>query len=397
MSHRNIYIFIFLLMFMVACVTPYYPNVTKYENLLIVDGQLTNLKGPYTVKLSKTLKYSGGNVTLGAGVQSSAEQVSGAKLKIIDNTGLEVQLNEISSGEYSTVDTTFSGVPGRSYKLQINYNDQVYESDFETLKTPTPIDKLYWEYKPLDNNGPNRVQVLLDTYDSTNSTRYYGWEYEETWKFAVPLDIVDNPEWKICYQSDSSFFLNLNTSIQKNSDIINRQLLRTIDESTNRLFFRYSILAKQYSFTEHTYKYFENLISLNQNQGTLFDATPYSLVGNVKNLRNKDVPVLGYFVVSGVSEKRIFIDKSELPQDFNPTKGFEDCNVHVILVPKTYTDFRQNNDVDSLMKLGYVIFAIYDSAIDKDTPAWALSLAKPYCFNCTLTGVNKIPDFWTEK
>jgi len=66
-------------------------------------------------------------------------------------------------------------------------------------------------------------------------------------------------------------------------------------------------------------------------------------------------------------------------------------------VPKTYTDFRQNNDVDSLMKLGYVIFAIYDSAIDKDTPAWALSLAKPYCFNCTLTGVNKIPDFWTEK
>ena len=381
---------------MVACVTPYYPNITKYDNLLVVDGQLTNLKGPYIVKLTRTFKYSGSTVAVGAGEQP-AERVSGAKLKIIDNTGLEVSLNEISTGEYSTVDTTFRGVPGKSYKLQINYNNQVYESDFETIKTPTPIDKLYWEYKPLDSDGPNRVQVLLDTHDSANSTRYYGWEYEETWKFSVPLDVTTNPEWKICYQNDSSFFLNLNTTIQKNSDIISRQPLKSIDESSNRLFFRYTILAKQYSFTEKTYKYFDNLISLNQNQGTLFDATPYSLVGNIKNLTNKDIPVLGYFVVSGVSEKRIFIDRSELSQDFNPTKGFNDCNVHLILVPKTLTDFRQNHDVDSLMKLGYTVYEKYDTYIDQYTPGWSLSLAKPYCFNCTLTGVNKIPDFWTEK
>jgi len=396
MNNRNIYIFIFLVIFMAACVTPYYPNITKYDNLLVVDGQLTNLKGPYIVKLTRTFKYSGSTVAIGAGEQS-AEKVSGAKLKIIDNTGLEVSLDEISAGEYSTVDTTFRGVSGKSYKLQINYNDQVYESDFETLKTPTPIDKLYWEYKPLDSDGSNRIQILLDTHDLTNSTRYYGWEYEETWKFAVPLDVIENPEWKICYQSDSSFFLNLNTSIQKNSDIINRQLLKSIDETTNRLFYRYTILAKQYSFTEQTYKYFEDLISLNQNQGTLFDATPYSLVGNIKNLTNKDTPVLGYFVVSGVSEKRIFIDKSELPQDFKATAGFNDCAVHLVTVPKTLTDFRQNNEVDSLMRLGYTLFVKYDTSIGKNTPAWLLSFAKPYCFNCTLTGVSKVPYFWTEK
>jgi hypothetical protein len=395
MSYRNNYFFIFFLIFMVACVTPYYPNITKYENLLVVDGQLTNLPGPYKVKLSRTFKYSGDNEALGAGVQP-AEPVTGAQVRIIDNTGLEVQLKEINRGEYRTVDTTFCGIPGKSYKLQIKMNDQVYESDFETLKIPTPIDKVYWEYKLQDNEGPKRVQIFLNTHDSTNTTRYYAWEYEETWKFKVPLDDTDKPEWKLCYRNSSSFFLNLGTTTERNKDIIERQPLQSIDESTNRLFIRYTIVAKQYSFTEQTYNYFKDLITLNQNQGTLYDVAPYSLFSNVKNMNNKNVPVLGYFLVAGVSENRIFIDRTELPREFNPTDGFDDCNVNLVLVPKSFTDFRQNNEVDSLMNLGYVVYEKYDDYIG-NIPAWLLSLAKPYCFNCTLNGVNKAPEFWTEK
>jgi len=384
------------MIFMVACVTPYYPNITKYENLFVVDGQLTNLTGPYEVKLSRTFQYDGGIEVLGAGVQP-AEQVTGAQVKIVDDTGLEVQLKEISSGEYSTVDTIFRGVPGKSYKLQIKVNDEVFESDFETLKALVPIDKLYWEYKPQDNDGPNRVQLLIDTHDPTNNTRYYGWDYVETWKFKVPIDVAAKAEWKICYKYNTSNFFKIGTTIERNNDIMDRHLFQYIDESSNRLYFRYSILAKQYSFTEQTYKYFENLIKLNQNQGTLFDVTPYSLVGNVKNLSNKDVPVLGYFVVAGASQKRIFIDRSELPWEFNPTDGFDDCSTKIVRVPASLTDFRQNHLVDSLMGVGYAIYEQFSVPIDENTPGWQLSLAKPQCFNCTLTGESKVPDFWIEK
>ena len=152
---------------MAACVTPYYPDITKYENLYVVDGQITNLKGPYEVKLSKTFKYNGST-----GSKVTGDPVTGAEVKIIENTGLEVQLKEIKAGVYSTVDTTFRGVLGNSYKIQIKVDDQVFESDFETLKAPASIDKLYWEYKPQDSDGSNRVQVLLDTHDPANSTRY---------------------------------------------------------------------------------------------------------------------------------------------------------------------------------------------------------------------------------
>jgi len=392
MNRRKNFIVILLSVFMAGCVSPYYPNITKYENLFVVDGQLTNLTGPYEVKLSRTFKYDGS-----VGSKVTGDPVTGAQVKIIDNTGLQVQLKEIKSGIYSTADTVFRGVPGNSYKIQIKTNDEVFESDFETLKTPAPIDKLYWEYNSQDNEGQKRVKLLIDTHDPTNNTRYYAWDFEETWKFKVPLDVTAKPEWKTCYKYNSSTFFNIGTTIERNNDIMDRHLLQLIYESSNRLFFRYSILAKQYSFTEQTYDYFKNLIKLNQNQGTLFDVTPYSLVGNIKSLNNKEIPVLGYFVIAGASQKRIFIDRSEVPREFSPTDGFNDCSSRIVRVPASLTDFRQDHLVDSLMGAGYTIYEQFNVPIDDHTPGWQLSLAKPQCFNCTLTGDSKIPDFWTEK
>jgi hypothetical protein len=296
------YILLFQLLIMVACVSPYYPNITKYDNLLVVDGQMTNLTGPYKINLSRTIKYDGALSSKVAG-----EPVTGSQVKIIDNAGFEIQLKEISSGEYSTVDTTFRGVPGKSYKVQIKVNNEIFESDFETLKPPTPIDKLYWEYKPLDTEGPKRVQLSLDTHDATNNTRYYAWQYNETWKFKVPIDVVGKPEWKICYQYNSSRFINIGTTINRYTDVVSKYPLQTINESTNRLFIRYTLLAKQYSLSEQTYNYFSDLTKLNLNQGSLFDPTPCAIIGNIKCLTNKNVPVLGYFVVAGACYERNII------------------------------------------------------------------------------------------
>jgi len=400
MNFRKIIILVLIFSFMVACVSPYYPNITKYENLLVVDGQMTNLTGPYMVKLSRTYRYDGG----------VGESVIGASVKIIDNTGLEVLLKEISAGVYSTVDTTFHGIPGKSYKLQIKDKNDIFESEFETIKNPLPIDKINWVYKSQDSEAPKRVQLLLDAHDPTNSTRYYGWEYIETWKFKVPLDVVRplKPEWKTCYQTNTSAFINLGTTIERNNDVIEKQVLQTIEENTNRLYIRYSILARQYSFTEPTYRYLHNLTNLNKNQGTLFDPTPYSLTGNIKCLNNKNIPVVGYFVVAGAAEKRIFIDRSDLPKEYNPTNGFNGCSENIIYVDAKIKDYRLNRQYDSLTRLGYSVYDTVHIPICKEPippypiqcttiPGIQMSLAKSICYNCTLSGDNKIPAFWTEK
>jgi len=382
---------------MAACVTPYYPNVTRYENLLVVDGQMTNLTGPYKVKLSRSFKYDN-NVGIA---------VTGANIKIIDNTGLEVPLTEISNGEYSTVDTTFHGIPGKSYKLQIKVDNEIFESDFETIKTPIPIDKFYWEYKPLDGEGPKRIQLSLDTHDPTNKNRYYGWEYDETWKFQVPINVTRKPEWKTCYKDNQSFFISLGTTIERINDIVDKQRITTIDESSNRLYMRYSILAKQYSFSEPTYKYLAELKKMNQNQGSLYDATPYSITSNIRCISNKNQPVVGYFIVAGVAQKRIYIDRSDLPEEFVPTDGFEGCEINFASVDILVKYWGLDPVVDSIYKKGYVIYDSIRGLICankpppgvpcRNIPGIQLFLAKPSCFNCTVTGYNKVPAFWTEK
>jgi len=387
---------IILVLIMAACVTPYYPNVTRYENLLVVDGQLTNLTGPYKVKLTRSFKYD----------THIAVPVTGASIKIIDNTGLEVPLTEITNGEYSTVDTTFHGIPGKSYKLHIKVDNEIFESDFETIKTPIPIDKFYWEYKPQDGEGPKRVEIALDTHDPTNKNRYYGWEYDETWKFQVPIDVNKKPEWKTCYRDNPSFFLSLSTTIERINDIIDKQKITTIDESTNRLYMRYTILAKQYSFSEQTYKYIAELKKMNLNQGSLYDVTPYSLYSNIHCLSNKNIPVVGYFIVAGAADKRIFIDRSDLPNDFYPTDGFT-CDINFASVDASLKYWGLDPVVDSIYKKGYQIYDSLRTPICANKPAPGvpcrlipgiqLSFSKASCFNCTLTGDNKVPAFWTEK
>lgn len=370
-----------------SCIDPYNPNVSKYENLFVVDGEINNLPGPYKVKLSRTFKYQ----------DKVGVAVTGAKVKIIDNTGAEVELKETSNGLYMT-DSIFRGVPGNSYKVQIMANNETYESGFEILKKPIPINRFYWEY----DSGVRGVQLLLDSHDSTNSSHFYIWTYDETWKFRVPIDKVDKPEWKTCYQNSTSYNFDIATSIHRNGDIIERHPLLFIGENTNRLFIRYTMQVKQFILSEQAYKFFKDLNTLNQDQGTLFDPIPYSLIGNMKNLTNKEVPVLGYFLVAGGSEERIFIDRKDLPKDFNPTNGFPDCNTEYLEVPWIYrNDIRNYPEADSVLRLGYGILDRYNTCKSPCSTAAdsvvIVYFAKPYCFNCTLNGTNKVPDFWIEK
>ena len=385
-GYRYSFLLFFLLIFFNACVSPYDPNITKYENLLVVDGELSNLPGPYHVKLTRSYKF----------YENTYKTVRGAQIKIIDNNGLEVLMAETGDGIYTTIDSTFQGIVGNSYKLNIMLDGEVFESEFETIKKPVPIDSLYWEYQQKDKDTEG-VQILLNSNDPTNSTHYYAWKYDDTWRFRVPIDYSGKPEWKECYKYNSSTNFDIASSTNRVGDIIDRHPILFCDENTNRIFIRYTILVKQLSLTEQAYKFFDKLISLNENQGTLFDPIPCSLVGNIKNVTNKDVPVLGYFLVVGASEKRIFIDRSELPESYEPTDGFDYCYTDILLISPELTNYRDDAMVDSLMNLGYVVFEEHLITIAQGVYARQLNMAKPPCFNCTLNGKIEEPFFWEEK
>jgi len=383
--HNLIYLLCCVSMF--SCVSSFTPNISEYDDLLVVDGELTNLSGPYKVKLSRSYKFQ----------EKSGDPITGAQVKIIENAGREVELREISDGTYSTVDTTFRGIVGNNYKLHIQIGEEVYESASEKLIRAVPIDKVYWEYSA-QNDKSNGIQLLLDTHDPENSTHYYAWKCDENWKFIVPIDVIAHPEWKVCYAQFHTTDFNIATSARRNNDIIERQPLRFFSEATNRLYIRYTTLVRQYALSESAYKFFKDLISVNQNQGSLFDPIPGSLVGNMSNLTHKEMPVLGYFLVAGASEKRIFIDRKDLPKEYQPTSGFDNCGTALVQVPTSLTNIRMNSVVDSLMRNGYSEFERFRTlGTPPDTTSYYLiDFAKSPCFNCLMNGNNVIPDFWTE-
>ncbi len=52
---RNILTGVILLIFLIqSCREEYYPEIDKYENILVVDGMITNEPGPYEIRLSQS-------------------------------------------------------------------------------------------------------------------------------------------------------------------------------------------------------------------------------------------------------------------------------------------------------------------------------------------------------
>jgi hypothetical protein len=370
-----------IIIIMYSCIFPYEPVIDKYENVLVVDGLLTNLPGNCFVRLSRTYKYN----------EKPDSVEKGARVLIIDEQDNKTQMKDNDDGVYLPEDSLFAGIIGMKYKLYIETaGGEIAESSMEELKEPVDIEEIYYTFKD-KGNGIQGLQFFLDTYDRQHRSFYYSWDYEETWEFAVPYQSMSIylPEMKICYKHISSRKISIQSTKDYSDDKVIGFPLYFIDNSTNRLSIKYSVLVRQYVLTEKTFEFYRDLKEINENTGTLFDRTPVILVGNMINKLNPDLPVLGNFQVSGTSEKRIFIHHEDLPAQMMVPTGYEFCEGDL------FSKKHQSKQIDSLLRTGWVVMDTIYQDIDPDTLiGMVISRA---CFDCTMKGDIKKPDYWDEK
>jgi hypothetical protein len=130
---------IFLIIYALpACVKDFQPKTNKYDDLLVVDGTITNEKGSYTITLSKSANINQFAIL---------KPYSKCKVEIMDNIGNKEELKEVTSGIYKTDSINgIQGVVGIKYKIKITTPEgELYESTDEELKKPIGIQTVYPE------------------------------------------------------------------------------------------------------------------------------------------------------------------------------------------------------------------------------------------------------------
>jgi hypothetical protein len=409
-------IFAFLLLVIVAsCIDPYTPNLKNYNSLLVVDGLITNENSSYKIKLSRTFSQT----------NSIPENVTDANVYITDGDGIKTDLQNSNNGYYNTDSTSFSGVIGQKYTLHILTSDgKEYISDECTLLPVSGIDKIYYEKGDeisgtLGESFPG-LKILLNSTETTGMNQYFRWTFEEVWKYII----IGAQQYKYTFINDSTFlfesmpFINnvcwkknqsgdiiINSVLSEGANYINGQEIQFINPvESDRLTQEYSILVKQYSISNREYDFWDNLKKAGEAGGDIFALQPFTVISNIHNVNNSNERVLGYFEVSAVIQKRIFIASHDLDPLSLPHYQ-TDC----ALIRKSPSDYPGANPptwdeiYQTFMATGNYVFVKPELKDDSSPNATVsnsdllkLDFSVKVCALCNLTGFSTKPNFWVD-
>jgi hypothetical protein len=119
---------------------------------IVIEGNITNAPGPYTVRISKTVNFSDPN---------TYPPVSGALVIISDNSGIIDTLSETSPGLYIT--SVLAGIPGRTYNLQVIAEGKNFYAT-STMPQVVNLDSLAFELFTNKGNSGGKEYLTLPVF-----------------------------------------------------------------------------------------------------------------------------------------------------------------------------------------------------------------------------------------
>lgn len=358
-----------------SCIDPYAPPLSDKEvNFLVVDGFLNSGNGSAEVKLSQAVPLHS---------ESTSNPISKAIVQIEREDGMKIQLSEAPKGVYSVQSAEIA--TGSKFQLRVKALNKEYVSDVIELKRSPVLDSVTWV------PGAEGVTIYVDSHDVTGSTKYYQWNFIETWEYAsdeFSQFIWQNAQMiqrrtgefiEVCYGTNKSTRVLISTTTSNTLDVVADFPLAFIPRGSKKVSRLYSILVQQRAMDEDAYKFWKDIQRSTENVGGLFDALPGEVAGNIHNVNNPLERVLGYFAGGEVQEKRIFIDWDELPLDLHAVDRLV-CEADSIPI-------RNLNQ--------YIGFPLY-VARSWGTPSPIGYIAMPReCLDCRVAGgVLEKPAFW---
>lgn len=363
------------------------PVVSPATGYLVVEGVINSSAGETNITLSRTSKLTSQVVLFEVG----------AKVFVQGEDNTLVPLVETSNGHFTVSNLNLN--PAKRYRLSIITKDgKTYQSDFSSIKNNPAIDSVSWRREGRD------VQLYVNTHDPSNNTKYYQWEYAETWelhsyylstlkykvgtnsKGATTYSAVYNdssnygPDMKkfFCWKTEPSTNIMTGTTTNLASDIINLPVIN-IPADSWKLNILYSINVRQYSLSQGRYEFLQRMKKNTEGTGSVFDAQPSELNGNIHCVSNPNEPVIGYIDVCPVQEKRIFINRKSLP-DWNYNQSCSEIEIP--------------NVSDSIAIKALFLLPTYPNTDPMTGRIISFFAAPPECVDCKLKGSSTKPSFW---
>ena len=330
---------------------------------------------------------------------------SGAMVQITDSEGATFDFTHQGDGRYVS-NASFAARNGIGYQLKIITTDgKEYMSEEEIAPAPTQIDSLYAERDFKDGDANEGIFIYVDSFDPSGESKYYRYEYEETYKIIAPYwaekdffmiegQPLSPPEIlprtvinQTCYNTISSIDIIQNSTEELDQNKVTKFPVKFIDRGDFKITYRYSVLVRQFAQTQSAYQYYKTLEKLNGSESVFSQFQNGFLEGNLYSNQNVNEKVVGYFQVSSVSEKRLFFNYEDFFLGEARPKYAIQCpilNASPSLINGVY-DLAWIDDYDPVANpLNFW----------PEPNPW-IAVPRP-CSDCRALGSIVIPEFWVE-
>ena len=373
-------IFLFCCLIASSCKDPFSPEVSdNYKDLLVVEG-FVNIGGNTRIKVSRSIDLQDSRAT---------DPEKNATITVQGEDGSLVTGKSAENGE--CVLATQSLVLGKKYKVIITLtNGKVYETGYLEGKATPEIDNISYA---ITDKG---FQIYANTHDPENDTRFYNWDYDETWEVTVPF--ISTYEFKNgqvvprdlsiniqrCWTNSRSSSILLASSARLSEDKITLAPIIYIPGNSIKVARLYSILVRQRGLTKDAYEYLELMKKNTEQIGGIFDVQPSELMGNLVCTSNSADKVIGWISAGTIVEKRIFISHGDKPATGIDWVYREQCDAFVT----------------SKDSLGYYLqshkFIVNEQTFTDNSGVTSsrYTMSNEECIDCRLQGSNVKPSFW---
>ncbi|MFD0749058.1 DUF4249 domain-containing protein [Mucilaginibacter calamicampi] len=375
--------------FISACKEKYVPIINDINpNYLVVDGFI-NIGADSTIfKISRTFKLESKAVV-------TPERA--AIVAVESDAGQSYILPELPAKPGTYAVPALNLDQSKKYRLRVRTKDnREYLSDFVESKVSPPVELTY------DFRHDN-LNIYSNTRDVTSKSRYYNYTYTETWQYRTK----QLSEWKIenhqlikrmfpkddifnCFHYASSGSINIASTVTLTEDRLADNLLVDIPSTSEKVGIEYSILVKQTVLTKDGFEFYNTLKKNTQNVGSIFDAQPSQLFGNIHCTTNPAEVIIGFISAGTVTEKRITLVANSFPFTFIGPLPDRYCDEQVDTlyistgeVKRLLTDPTESEYITLYELTGPAGIYAYTATKER------------FCVDCRLQGgTTAVPPFW---